>query len=144
MREREREKLAMRTRNEGGMILRNNGRRKDIGKICKVLRERERRNFGVKGEVEGRKQEREAGRRRGGRGRRFRVRTTHRMTGRWTTMRVAAGVRKKEERREGGRENTKVRGRRGKVSARARGIRVVEKGAKRLPDVPPEEKRWKY
>lgn len=102
---------------------------------------RERRNVGMKGEVKGRK-ERETGRRRGGRGRRgkkFRVRTTQDDSGRWTTMRVAAGRRKKE----GGYESTKAAG---KVSARvrARGIRVVEKGAKRLPDVPPEEKRWKY
>lgn len=58
-------------------------------------------------------------------------------TGRWTTMGVAARGR----RRERGHESTKTAG---KVSARARGIRVVEKGAKRLPDVPPEEKRWKY
>lgn len=53
--------------------------------------------------------------------------------------------REKERRTAGGREgkheSTKATG---KVSARARGIRVVEKGAKRLPDVPPEEKRWKY
>lgn len=122
------------------MLLRNNGRRKDIEKICKVLRERERgETFGMKGEVEGRK-ERETGRRRGGRRKKFRVRTIQDDTGRWTTMRVAAGGRKKG----GGHESTKAAG---KVSARARarGIRVVEKGAKRLPDVPPEEeKRWKY
>lgn len=55
-------------------------------------------------------------------------------------MRVAARGRSKKEGRA---PSTKAAG---KVSARARvrGIRVVEKGAKRLPDVPPEEERWKY
>lgn len=59
-------------------------------------------------------------------------------------MRVAAGGRRREGRKKGVTRKYEGGGATGKVSARARGIRVVEKGAKRLPDVPPEEKRWKY
>lgn len=121
--EREREKLAMRTRNEGGMILRNNGRRKDIGKICKVLRERAReREEKLRGEGRGGRSEAGTRSRKTKRRKRKEVSSANdTQNDRAMDDNAGGSGREKERRTDGGREgkheSTKATG---KVSARAR------------------------